>query len=61
MLSGSAQGARFGLIMDGNKNVCKLYERAVVKSAHALRCSHCDVWVHVGCGALMEEDYIYRE
>ena len=39
--------------------MCKFCERAVAKSAHALRCSRCEVWVHVGCGELLEEDYLF--
>ena len=49
------------LTMGGNRNVCKFCERTVAKSAHALRCSHCKVWVHVGCEELVEGDFVFMK
>ena len=45
--------------MGGNKNVYKVCERTVAKSAHALRCSHCKLWVHVDYEKLVEEDFFF--
>ena len=36
-------------------------EKPVAKSAFALRCFHCDVWMHVGCGDLTIGDYDFMK
>ena len=61
MLPGSFQVADFNSTLGGNKNVCKVCERTVAKLAHALRCSHCEVWVYVGCGESVEEDFVFMK
>ena len=45
----------------GGKNVCTLCQKAVAKSAHALKCSWCELWNHVGCGDMTEEDYDFMK
>ena len=47
--------------MFGWKQNCKFCERTVAKSAYALKCLYCKVWVHIGCGALVEEDFVFME
>ena len=47
--------------MSGNKDVCKLCERTLAKSAGALKCLHCEVWLHVGCWDLVDEDCFYEK
>ena len=43
------------------KYVCGICERVVPKSAHALKCSRCETWQHIGCGSLVEEDYAFMK
>ena len=43
------------------KNVCRCCGKAVTKSAHALQCFPCKAWVHVGCGSLVEKDYVFMK
>ena len=40
---------------------CRVCEKNVPKSAHALRCWRCDIWQHAGCGSLIEEDYVFMK
>ena len=40
---------------------CRVCEKNVPKSAHALGCLRCEAWQHVGCGSLLEEDYTFMK
>ena len=40
---------------------CRVCEKNVPKSAHALRCFRCEVWQHAGCGSLLDEDYVFMK
>ena len=43
------------------KYVCGFCEKSVSKSAHALKCSRCETWQHIGCDSLVEEDYVFMK
>ena len=43
------------------KYVCGFCEKSVSKSAHALKCSRCEAWQHIGCDSLVEEDYVFMK
>ena len=46
--------------MGGNRReICALCTKPVGKNSQALKCTSCADWFHVGCGDLVEDDYIF--
>ena len=46
--------------MAGNRKIeCSECDRAVAKSAQALKCTYCAKWFHVACVELDKEDYLF--
>ena len=49
------------MVSGTKRNSCRSCDRTVAKTAHALQCMYCEVWEHVGCGTLMEDDYAFMK
>ena len=41
------------------KDNCIACKKSVSKNSHALQCSHCSGWNHVGCDGITEEDFVF--